>query len=374
MSSNLVQGGDFEDTSYLKTQASPDGVLTHRFSQQYDLGKWLAKWGPPTQDGGYGGFSSYNNPRNLAETGGDGTQQASNLGTMNRSVDPLNSSNHILEGTMFRPRWGQWIQAPENHVAGPIQFNFDFMQSDWNASLGWGWVYVYGLNFLPENDVSYCTDSQPGCALTPLGAVDEATQMDGDLLIKFQYDRWMSESIPNYFDTWHQVSTSDATGAGTLWGQVGIGANTNILTTTLTQTYQYYAVIGQVLVYDEGHPYFWLNAGKISDTFSQGFDNISLKLSVQGPSFLPGDFNGDGTITLSDINPFKLALTDTAAWQAQFPSVVLTEVDPNGDGVITLSDINPFKAILTGGSNAAIPEPATLSLLALGALVLVRRR
>ncbi|MCC7147412.1 MAG: right-handed parallel beta-helix repeat-containing protein [Phycisphaeraceae bacterium] len=69
---------------------------------------------------------------------------------------------------------------------------------------------------------------------------------------------------------------------------------------------------------------------------------------------IPGDFNGDGALTLSDINPFKLALSDTAAWQAQYPGVPLWAIDPNGDGVLTLSDINPFKALLTAGSGQSL--------------------
>ncbi|MCC7147542.1 MAG: right-handed parallel beta-helix repeat-containing protein [Phycisphaeraceae bacterium] len=65
---------------------------------------------------------------------------------------------------------------------------------------------------------------------------------------------------------------------------------------------------------------------------------------------IPGDFTGDWSITLSDIEPFKLALTDTPAWQAQFPGVPLWAIDPNGDGTITLSDINAFKNLLTGSA------------------------
>ncbi|MCC7146486.1 MAG: hypothetical protein IT443_08570 [Phycisphaeraceae bacterium] len=98
-----------------------------------------------------------------------------------------------------------------------------------------------------------------------------------------------------------------------------------------------------------------------------------------------GDFNGDGVVTLSDINPFKLALTDIDAWQAQFPDVVLADVDPNSDGVITLSDINPFKDLLTGGSgqggslaviggaSTMVPEPATAAWLILSLAIFGRR-
>ncbi|MCC7147303.1 MAG: PEP-CTERM sorting domain-containing protein [Phycisphaeraceae bacterium] len=86
-----------------------------------------------------------------------------------------------------------------------------------------------------------------------------------------------------------------------------------------------------------------------------------------------GDFNGDGVVTLSDINPFKLALTDPAAYAQSYLWVDLTAIDPNADGVLTLSDIHAFKQLLTAGP-AAIPEPAALALVGAGLAVLMGRR
>ncbi|MCC7145942.1 MAG: DUF3466 family protein [Phycisphaeraceae bacterium] len=88
----------------------------------------------------------------------------------------------------------------------------------------------------------------------------------------------------------------------------------------------------------------------------------------------PGDLNGDGQVTLSDINPFKLALSAWDAYVAQFPGIDhLFVADTNGDSRLTLSDINSFKSLLTGGSAAAIPEPAAISSLVLAIVGLLAR-
>ncbi|MCC7145822.1 MAG: hypothetical protein IT443_05200 [Phycisphaeraceae bacterium] len=110
---------------------------------------------------------------------------------------------------------------------------------------------------------------------------------------------------------------------------------------------------------------------------SAGFDldAVGVMNVWEGVPGIPGDFSGDGVVTLSDINPFKLALTDAAAFAAAYPEVDLQVVDPNGDGQITLSDINPFKTLLTGGGGvgAVIPEPVGVVWMGLTVLVICRR-
>jgi hypothetical protein len=61
-----------------------------------------------------------------------------------------------------------------------------------------------------------------------------------------------------------------------------------------------------------------------------------------------GDMNCDGTLSLADINPFVLALSNADAYEAAFPTCPLWNADINGDGTYgqwSFGDINPFVAL-----------------------------
>ena len=64
---------------------------------------------------------------------------------------------------------------------------------------------------------------------------------------------------------------------------------------------------------------------------------------------LLGDMNCDGTLTVSDIAGFVLALTNPASYAAQFPNCEIDLADINQDGAVTVSDIGFFVNLLTGG-------------------------
>ena len=64
---------------------------------------------------------------------------------------------------------------------------------------------------------------------------------------------------------------------------------------------------------------------------------------------LIGDMNCDGFVTVSDIGPFVLALTNPAGYAAAFPACDIMAGDVNQDGFVTVSDIGPFVALLAGG-------------------------
>lgn len=77
-----------------------------------------------------------------------------------------------------------------------------------------------------------------------------------------------------------------------------------------------------------------------------GFWAVGLSGGTGG---LVGDMNCDGAITVSDIGPFVLALTNPAQYAIDFPGCDLNNGDINNDGAVTVSDIGPFVALLTGG-------------------------
>jgi T5SS/PEP-CTERM-associated repeat protein len=75
----------------------------------------------------------------------------------------------------------------------------------------------------------------------------------------------------------------------------------------------------------------------------------SVVLIVTQAPPLIGDLNCDGLINNGDIDPFVLALTNSAAYAAQFPGCNLHNADINGDGLVNNGDIDAFVALLTGG-------------------------
>jgi hypothetical protein len=108
----------------------------------------------------------------------------------------------------------------------------------------------------------------------------------------------------------------------------------------------------------------WGTSYTFEFTANSGPQDVSAELqlfkpgtpsSITGPMRAPmaanlvGDMNCDGVISVSDIGPFVLAVTDPAAYEAAFPDCDLDNADANGDGIVTVSDIGPFVSLVTGG-------------------------
>jgi len=76
-------------------------------------------------------------------------------------------------------------------------------------------------------------------------------------------------------------------------------------------------------------------------------DDIELwGIVPQTPLF--GDLDCDGDVDFDDINPFVVALSGQAAYEAAYPDCFWLHADCDQDGDVDFDDINPFVALLGG--------------------------
>jgi len=125
-----------------------------------------------------------------------------------------------------------------------------------------------------------------------------------------------------------------------------------------------------------GHDWGEYNLGPAMHTVVGEVVGYGLSQPVSFEVYILGDMDASGALNNNDISPFVLALVDRPAYEIRYPGIdALLRGDMDRNGYIDNNDIRLFVIALTSSAAPqAVPEPATMSLLVLGGLALLRRR
>jgi hypothetical protein len=110
-----------------------------------------------------------------------------------------------------------------------------------------------------------------------------------------------------------------------------------------------------------------LNTNVIGGATNAGIiiiDNIRVEAGI--PGTILGDFNGDGTVDIADYT----------VWADNFngSDSVFPAGSSNADGTVDLADYTTWADNFGNTAPVSVPEPATMTLLGLGAVALIRRK
>jgi hypothetical protein len=239
----------------------------------------------------------------------------------------------------------------------PVEYQFEFVSggsggnsSGWQAGRTYSdggltpnTVYTYRVRARDSAATPNVTSFSGNSTTTTWAAVPGAPILGGATISSLTVD---VNANGNPASTEFAIRCLVVSGTDPAWSGKYIDASGHASTTPVWRTDAQWGVT-TVLGLQAGTAYPFAVEARNSVGVETAF-GPTVSLTTLTP-YVPGDLNCDGAVNTFDIDPFVLALTDPAAYQAQHPTCNRMLADINGDGVVNAFDIDPFVLVLTGG-------------------------
>tara|TARA_R110002111_G_scaffold73520_4_gene117463 strand:+ start:52 stop:837 length:786 start_codon:yes stop_codon:yes gene_type:complete len=217
-------------------------------------------------------------------------------------------------------------------------------------------------------------------ALANATIIDLLVDSEGDLLLSYEINLSTTGTIYNHF---LEESNDEAPNAGAILTFPALGADSHVAFGTPLggdlsspsgsfplsvggplAPVAHNGLVTRITVLNDA-------AATIDGFISISTDGVTSTIIDFETLNLPGDLNSDGFVGIDDLN---LVLSN---WNLNVPPANPL-ADPSGDNFVGIDDLNEVLANWNTGTppaaGAAVPEPATMGLLALGGLMALKRR
>lgn len=264
------------------------------------------------------------------ETGGQTLVDPSAAPSTSYSAIAAYGTTTIYENTFdTNPGWstqGQWAFGDPN---GAGSHNLD-------PHSGHTGAYVYGYNlggdYASNLGVQYLTTPAFNCT--------------GQHFVALEFWRWLGVESDSDYDK----ATVEVSNNGSTWTKIWQAVDTGGAVSDSSWVYQSFDI--SALADNQATVYVRWGMGP-TDTYVTypGWNIDDFKLTALDCTLplLQGDMNCDGVLSYADINPFVLAISSQAAYEAAYPACHWLNADCNSDGIVSYADINAFVSCVSSG-------------------------
>ncbi|MBN2445698.1 MAG: choice-of-anchor J domain-containing protein, partial [Phycisphaerae bacterium] len=199
-----------------------------------------------------------------------------------------------------------------------------------------------GQCYLTQNEAGN-TDVDNGAVYLLSPALDMTT---GNITISYDYYLYLTQAGEG---TDHLLVEISSTGDSGPWTEIASHSTDGGLSWRHNEIGQAELETAGVTLTDNVCLRFTANDADTQSVVEAGLDAFLVtSFACTDPGYPLGDLNCDGAADVFDIDAFVLAVTNPAAYAAQYPACNINLADCNEDGQVDVFDIDAFVSLLTG--------------------------